>query len=132
MANMTDAAEVRVNDYLTRGTTPPALTAPMRVQLLSALGVGDAASTPITGGTEAGVVALGAGATASGSGQNSNGAVLRWNGLPNPTTVAGFRILDSAATPFVTLDNIARAGGAATVTDGVFEVAAGGLTASSA
>ena len=48
MANMPDAIETTINAYLMKGTTPPALTTPMRVQLVSALGSGDAASTPIT------------------------------------------------------------------------------------
>lgn len=121
LANMPDAIENAVLDYLTRGTTPAALTGPMRVQLLSALGTGDAAGTPVAGA----IVNLGA--TAPAGGAASNAAVLRWEGLANPTTVAGYRVIDSAATPVVTLDNIARTGGAVTVTEGIFEVAAGDL-----
>ncbi len=128
---MTDAMEVRVTDYLAKGATPPALTAPIRVQLVSALGTGDAASTPITGGTTP-IKDYGAGATDATTGKTSNGALLRWEGLPNPTDVAGFRLLDSAATPVVTLDNIPRTGGTVRVTDGIFEVPAGGLTVTSA
>lgn len=124
MSNLTDAAEVAVLDYVARGIAPPALTAPMRVQLLSALGTGDAASTPISGA----LLPLGATAAASGPGSASNAATLRFEGLPNPTTVAGYRILDSAGTPVVTLDNIPRTGGAVVVTDGIFEVPLGGLT----
>lgn len=123
MANMPDAMETTINAYLTKGTTPPALTTPMRVQLLSALGSNDAAGTPVTTGTTP-IINLGA----TGTNPTSNASVLRWEGLPNPTTVAGYRILDSAGTPTVTLDNIARTGGPATVTDGIFEIAAGGLT----
>ena len=120
---MPDAMETTINAYLTKGTTPPALTGPMRVQLVSALGSGDAASTPVTTGSTP-IIALGA----TGSNPTSNAGILRWEGLPNPTTVAGFRILDSAGTPVVTLDNIARTGGSVSVTDGIFEVAIGGLT----
>jgi hypothetical protein len=120
MAHMTDAMEVTINAYLTKGTTPPALTGPINVVLLSALGAGDAAGTPIAGTT----LAFGA----TGTNPTSNAAVLRWTGLANPTTVAGYRIQDSAGTPTVILDNIPRTGGSVVVTDGIFEVAAGGLT----
>ncbi len=124
MAHMPDAMEVTIAAYLTKGTTPPALTAPIRVQLVSALGTGDAASTPITGGTTP-LKDLGA----TGTNPTSNGTLLRFEGLPNPTTVAGFRVLDSAGTPTLTLDNIPRTGGSVSVTDGIFEIPAGGLTA---
>jgi hypothetical protein len=129
MANLPDVIEGRVTDYVAKGTTPAALTGPIRVQLVSALGSNDAASTPITGGTTV-FVNYGAGTTTNGT--TSNGAILRWEGIPNPTTVAGFRLLDSAGTPTVTLDNIARTGGSVSVTDGIFEVPANGLTATSA
>lgn len=122
MANLPDPIENHVLDYVTRGVVPPALTGPMRVQLVSALGSGDAASTPVANA----IVTLGASAASAGA--NSNAAVLRWEGLPNPTTVAGYRVLDSATTPVVTLDNIARTGGQVTVTDGIYEVPAGQLT----
>jgi hypothetical protein len=120
MSHMTDAMEVTINAYLTKGTTPPALTAPINVVLLSALGAGDAAGTPVAG------TALALGAT--GTNPTSNAAILRWTGLANPTTVAGYRIQDSAGTPTIILDNIPRTGGSVSVTDGIFEVAAGGLT----
>ncbi len=126
MANLTDPMEIRSTDYFARAVTPPALTGPMNVVLLSALGTGDAAGTPVTGTVK------GYGPTAAGTNPASNAAILRWEGLPNPTTVAGFRLQDSAATPVITLDNIARTGGSVSVTDGIFEVAAGGLTATSA
>lgn len=129
MAHLTDPFEVRVTDYVARGVTPAALTTPMRVQILSALGAGDAASTPITGGNQAGIVPLDP--TAAGTNPASNATIRRWDGLPNPTTVAGYRILDSAATPNVPLDNIPRTGGSVSVTDGVFEVPANGLTITS-
>lgn len=54
--------------------TPPALTAPIRVQMLSALGAGDAASTPITTGT---TPLINLGATAPVNGANSNAAASR-------------------------------------------------------
>lgn len=120
MAHMTDAMEVTINAYLTKGTTPPALTTPINIVLLSALGTGDAAGTAIAGT----VKALGA----TGTNPTSNGSVIRWEGLANPTTVAGFRIQDSAATPTIILDNVPRTGGSVSVTDGIFEVAAGGFT----
>jgi hypothetical protein len=126
MANLTDAQERNVVDYVARAVTPPALTGPINVVLLSALGTGDAAGTAV-GGT---IKAYGAGAAATdanGKTTSANGALLRWEGLANPTTVAGFRLQDSAATPVLTLDNIARTGGSVSVTDGIFEVAAGGL-----
>ncbi|MDP9444518.1 MAG: hypothetical protein M3P83_09320 [Actinomycetota bacterium] len=126
MANMPDLIEVRVTDYLARGVTPPALTGPMNVVLLSALGAGDAAGTPVAGTVKA------YGPTAAGTNPASNGALLRWEGLANPTTVAGFRIQDSAATPTATQDNIPLTGGSKSVTDGIFEVPAGGLTVTSA
>jgi hypothetical protein len=120
---MPDAMEVTINAYLTKGTTPPALTSPIRVRLLSALGAGDAAGTPVTTGTTP-WINLGA----TGTNPTSNAAVLRYEGLPNPTTVAGMQIGDSAGTPTITLDNIARTGGSVTVTDGILEIAIGGLT----
>lgn len=130
MSNLTDLMEVRLLDYVTRGNTPAALTAPIRIQLLSALGSGDTPGTPVTaaGATQT----LGATAPSSGPGTNSNAAILRFDGLPNPTTVAGYRIIDSSATPVVTVDNIARINDAAapeviTVTSGIYEVPAGGI-----
>lgn len=129
MANLPDAIENALVDYLTKGTAMPAVTAPVRIQLVSALGAGDAASTPITTGTTP-IINLGAGATANGA--NSNGATLRWEGLPNPTTVAGYRVIDSAATPLVLLDNVPRTGGSVSVTGGIFEVAAAGFTTTGA
>lgn len=134
MANMTDTLETRVITYLAVGTTPAALTGPMRVRLLSALGAGDAAGTVVTVAT---TPALNYGATVTGD-TASNAAILRWEGLPNPTTVAGWQIIDSAATPVVVLDNIPRrnAGNTAnesvSVTGGIFETPAGGLTATAA
>lgn len=129
MANLPDAIENAVLDYTTKGAAPGALTAPIRVQLLSALGTADAAGTPITGGTTP-LINYGAVANTqvSEGAQTSNGATLRYEGLPNPTTVAGFRLVDSTATPIVTMDNIARTGGSVSVTDGIIEVAAGALT----
>lgn len=129
MAHLTDAMEIRATDYFARGVTPAALTTPINVVLLSALGAGDAAGTPITGGTTP-IKAYGP--TAAGTNPASNAAILRYEGLPNPTTVAGFRIQDSAATPVILLDNVPRTGGSVSVTDGIFEVAIGGLTATSA
>ena len=129
MANMPDAIEIRVTDYLARGVTPAALTLPMNVVLLSALGAGDAAGTPITTGT---TPVRAYGPTAAGSNPASNVAIIRYEGLPNPTTVAGYRIQDSAATPVVMLDNIPRTAGSVVVVDGIFEIPAGGLTATSA
>lgn len=128
MANLTDVMETRLLDYVTRGTTPPALTGPMRIQLLSALGAGDAAGTPVAGA----IVALNATAPSEPNGTNSNSATLRWEGLANPTTVAGYRIIDSSATPVVTVDNIPRVNDAGTnetitVTSGIYEVPAGGI-----
>ncbi len=126
MANLPDPIEVRVTDYVARGVTPPAVTTPINVVLLSALGTGDAAGTPVAGTVKA------FGPTAAGTNPASNGALLRWEGLANPTTVAGFRLQDSAATPVILVDNIARTGGSVNVTDGIFEVPAGGLTVTSA
>lgn len=123
MANLPDAMESTVVAYIAQGTTPPALTAPMQVQLLSALGTDDAAGTPIEGAV------LDFGATGSGD-TRSNAAVLRFEGLANPTTVAGFRVQDSSGT--VTQDNIARTGGAVSVTDGIFEIPAEGLSITAA
>ena len=133
MTNQPDAMETRHLDYIARGVTPTALTGPMRVRLLSALGSNDAAGTPVTTGTTP-WINYGANTTytqVANATQTSNTGVLRYEGLPNPTTVAGMQIGDSAATPFITLDNIARTGGAATVVDGIFEIPAGGLTAAS-
>lgn len=128
VANLPDAMENRVTAYVAAGTTPAALTTPMRVRLLSALGASDAAGTAVTTGTTP-WVNFGATVTADTA---TNAAILRWEGLPNPTTVAGFQVGDSAATPVITLDNIARTGGSVSVTGGIFEVAAGGLTVTSA
>jgi hypothetical protein len=129
MANLPNTIEDRVTDYVTKGTTPAALTAPIRVRLLSALGASDAAGTPVTTGTTPWInYGATANAQVSDGSQTSNTAVLRWEGLPNPTTVAGFQLGDSAGTPVITVDNIARTGGSVTVTDGIFEVPVNGLT----
>lgn len=125
MAHLPDAIEIRVTDYVARGVTPPAVTTPINVVLLSALGTGDAAGTPVSG------TVMAFGPTAAGTNPASNAALLRWEALPNPTTVAGFRIQDSAATPVVLVDNIPRTGGSVSVTGGIFEVAANGLTVTS-
>jgi hypothetical protein len=126
MANLTDAQERIAVDYWARFVAPPALTAPANVVLLSALGTGDAAGTEV-GGTVKAYGATAAATDANGVTTSSNGALLRWEGLPNPTTVAGFRIQDSAATPVIVLDNIARTSGSVSVTDGIFEVPLGDL-----
>ncbi len=126
MANLTNPMEILATDYFARAVTPPALTGPINAVLLSALGTSDAAGTPVTG------TVLAYGPTAAGTNPASNAALIRWEGLANPTDVAGFRLQDSAATPVVTLDNIARTGGTVSVTGGIFEVPAGGLTATSA
>lgn len=123
MANLTNEQESVVLNRQCGGTAPPALTGPMRVQLLSALGTGDAAGTPIAGAIQP----FGA-TTSTGGSAVSNSALIRYTGLANPTTVAGFRIIDSAATPVVTLDNLPRTGGAVTVTDGIIEIAANALS----
>lgn len=128
MANLTDTLENRVAAYVAVGTTPAALTTPIRVVLLSALGTGDAPGTPVTVAT---VPKPAYGATVTGD-TGSNSAILRWEGLANPTTVAGFRLEDSAATPVIVADNIARTGGSVSVTGGIFEVAAGQLTITAA
>jgi len=130
MSNMPDAMEVTINAYLTKGTTPPALTGPINVVLLSALGTSGGGASTDTAGTPIAGTAIAFGAT--GTNPTSNAAILRWTGLANPTTVAGYRIQDSAGTPTILLDNIPRTGGSVTVTDGIFEIAAGGLTSSTA
>ncbi len=126
MANLPDPIEIRVTDYVARAVTPPAFTGPINVVILSALGTGDAAGTPVAGTVKA------YGPTAAGTNPASNASLLRWEGLANPTDVAGFRLQDSAATPVITMDNIPRTGGTVSVTGGIFEVPAGGLTATSA
>ncbi len=126
MSNLTDPMEIRATDYFARAVTPPALAGPINVVILSALGTGDAAGTSVSGTVKA------YGPTAAGTNPASNASLLRWEGLANPTTVAGFRLQDSAATHVITLENIARTGGSVSVTGGIFEVPAGGLTAESA
>lgn len=126
MANIAPTMREELLDYLLRAEAPPALTAPMRVQLLSALGADGVAGTPV-----AGAIVNASQAAASGD-ASTNTATYRWEGLANPTTVAGYRFLDSAGTPVVTLDNIPRTGGSVTVTDGIYEVAAGDLDATAA
>ena len=129
MANLPNAIEDAVTNYVAKGTTPAALTTPIRVRLLSALGSADAAGTPVTTGTTPWInYGAGANSQVSEGAQTANGAILRWEGLPNPTTVAGFQLGDSAGAPVITVDNIARTGGSVSVTEGVFEVPAGGLT----
>ena len=126
MANLPDLQERNLVDYTGRAVTSPALTGPINVVILSALGSGDAAGTPVAGTVKAyGQTAAATDGTGKTTG--ANGAVLRWEGLANPTTVAGFRLQDSAATPTITLDNIARTGGSISVTDGIFEIPTGGL-----
>ncbi len=122
MANLPDPIETSLANYLARGDAMPALTAPMRVQLVSALGTGDAASTPVSGA----ILNIGANTTTTDTATNP--AIIRFENLPNPTTVAGFRVIDSAATPVLVLDNIPRTGGSVSVTSGIFEIPAGGLT----
>jgi hypothetical protein len=126
MAHLTDAMERAVVDYVARGVAPPALTGPINVVILSALGTADAPGTAV-GGTIKAYGATAASTDANGVTTGANGALLRWEGLANPTTVAGFREQDSTATPIITMDNIARTGGSVSVTDGIFEVPAGGL-----
>ncbi|MDQ3343830.1 MAG: hypothetical protein M3524_09705 [Actinomycetota bacterium] len=125
---MPDAIEARVRAYLTSGTTPAALTSPINIVLLSALGAGDAPGTPITTGTTP-IKAFGATGSAD---VGSNGAVIRYEGLPNPTVVAGFRLQDSAASPTIVVDNIPRQVGgvntSVTVTDGILEIPANGVS----
>ena len=121
MSNLTDNFENRVARYVNEGVTPAALTTPIQVQLLSALGSGDTPGTPVAGAVED------YGATTTGD-TSSNAAIVRYEGLANPTTVAGFQIQDSAGTPVPTQTNIPRTGGSVSVTDGVFEIPAGGLT----
>ncbi len=127
MAHLPDPMENSLAAYLTAGTAMPALTAPIRVQLVSALGTGDAASTPITGGTTP-LKSL----SPTGTNPVSNSVILRYEGLPNPTSVAGFRLMDSAATPVLVMDNIPRTGGSVSVTEGIFEIPVGGLTVTTA
>ncbi len=126
MAHLTDAQERVVVDYVARAVTPPALTGPINVVILSALGTADAPGTVVTGTIKA-YGATAPATDANGKTTSANGALLRWEGLANPTTVAGFREQDSSATPVITLDNIARTGGSVSVTEGIFEIAAGGL-----
>ncbi len=121
MSHLTDAMETALANYVGRGTAMPALTAPIRVQLLSALGTGDAAGTVVSGA----ILDFGANATTTDTTENAT--IRRYEGLANPTTVAGFRIIDSAATPVVVMDNIPRTGGSVSVTSGIFEIPAGGL-----
>lgn len=134
MANLTDALELRVLDYVARAITPPALTGPMRVQLLSALGTDDVGGVPIPG-TE---IFFGATAPTSPGGRSANENTLRWTGLPEPVTVAGYRILDSTLiTPIVTIDNIPRLNSLGepqviVVAAGIYEVPAGGLVLTAA
>lgn len=128
MANLPDLMESRLLDYTTRGITPAPLVGPMRLQLLGALGVNDEPGTPIANA----ILPLGATVPTSPGGTNSNAAIIRYEGLPNPTTVAGYRVIDSSAEPVVTIDNIARTNDSGVpeivvVTSGIYEVPAGGI-----
>jgi hypothetical protein len=121
VANLTDGAETRGLQWLLgQETTPPEL--PLTVHLMTANGSDSAAGTEVTGGTYA-PVELDAAAVADGA--SSNDTVLRWEGIPNPTTVAGIEIWDSADTPFRWWHGALAA--QKTVTDGVLEIPIGDL-----
>lgn len=121
MSNLTDGAETRVLQWLLgQATTAPTL--PLRVRLMTANGSDGAAGTEVTGGTYA-PVSLSAAAVAAGV--SSNDAILRWEGIPNPTTVVGLEVWDSAGTPFRWWHGALSV--SKTITDGVFEIAIGDL-----
>ncbi|GAA1026830.1 hypothetical protein GCM10009557_05920 [Virgisporangium ochraceum] len=122
MTSLTDAAETRTLAWLLgQATTAPTL--PLMVRAMTANGSDSAAGTEIAGGTYA-PVELDAANVASGA--SSNEAIVRFEGIPNPTSVAGIEIWDSAGTPFRWWHG-AFTGGAKNVTDGVLEIAVGDL-----
>jgi hypothetical protein len=95
MSDLTDVAETRTLAWLLgQATTAPVL--PLRVRLMTANGGEATPGTEVAGGTYT-PQTLSAAAVAGGA--SSNDAVLRWEGIPNPTTVNGVEIWDSAGSP---------------------------------
>lgn len=119
----TNNAEGRILNWLT-GNATTAPTLPLRCRLMTANGSDSAAGTEVAGGTYAAQDF--AADAVSGDGEATgavNNDVIRFEGLPNPTTVVGFELWDSAGTPFRW--HWAALTAPVTVTDGVFEFAAG-------
>lgn len=128
MANLTNEMEERILNYVTRGLQPGLLVTPMRIQLLTTLGAGDDPGVPIANA----IIELEVTPPTSPQGETRNAKTLRWEGLVEPSIVAGYRVMDSGAVFTVTVDNIPRtnAVGEPTpviVTSGIYEVPAGGL-----
>jgi hypothetical protein len=122
--SLTNAAESRVANWLT-GNSTTAPTLPLKVRLMTVNGSDSAAGTELTGGTYAPqTVTYGASA---GGAAGANDAIVRFEGIANPSVIAGFEIWDSAGTPF-RWHWAALTGGDKTVTDGVLEFAVGALT----
>jgi hypothetical protein len=110
--SLTDAAEARVTAFLTGTSGATAPTLPLKLRLMSANGSDSTPGTQVVGGTYAAQeVDFSAG---------GNDAIVRFEGLANPTTVAGGELWDSNGTPF-RWQWAALAGGSVSVTDGVLE-----------
>lgn len=121
MSNLTDGAETRTLQWLLgQATTAP--TMPLMVRAMTANGSDSAAGTEVAGGTYT-PEQLDAAAVANGA--SSNQAIVRFEGIPNPTTVRGIEIWDSAGTPFRWWHGALAA--EKTVTDGILEIAVGDL-----
>lgn len=120
MANLTDGAESRALRFLLGQSGATAPTLPLKVRITSTAPTDSAAGTAIPGVADA---TLSTAAEAGGA--SSNDTILRWEGIPNPTTVAGVEIWDSAGTPFRWWHGTLAA--QKTVTDGVLEIPVGDL-----
>lgn len=121
MSSLTDTAETRTLAWLLgQSTTAPTL--PLKVRLMTANGSDSSAGTEVAGGTYAPVTLSASTAT---SGASANDTILRWEGIPNPTTVVGVEIWDSAGTPVRWWHGALSA--SRTVTDGVLEIPVGDL-----
>lgn len=95
MAALTNTAETRALRWLLgQPATAPVL--PLRVALLTGLGDDATPGAEVTGG---GYARQDLSAAAVVAGASGNDALLRWDGLVNPTTVVGVEVWDSAGAP---------------------------------
>ena len=120
-----NGAEGRILNWLT-GNATTAPTLPLKVRLMTAVGTDSANGTEVAGGTYAPQTFAADAVSGDGEAVGAvNNALIRFEGIPNPTTIVAFEIWDSAGTPFrwhwALLDS------PRTVTDGVLEFAEGAL-----
>lgn len=94
--SLTDAAESRVNNWLT-GNTTTAPTTPLKLRLMTANGDDSSAGTEVAGGSYAAQTA--SFGSSSGGAAATTSADIVFTGMP-ACTVTGWELWDSAGTPF--------------------------------